>query len=116
MNVSRWSSRMAREGTGVTGKLWPEMLALAATPGVVNSGQGFPDHKGCSTALAAAHDALDEIPANQYSPIPGLSSLNAAVSKYYKARYPASHELNPPYRSLEAYRFRSSEIENRVNR
>eukprot|EP01059_Diplonema_ambulator_P032608 TRINITY_DN6476_c0_g1_i2.p1 TRINITY_DN6476_c0_g1~~TRINITY_DN6476_c0_g1_i2.p1 ORF type:complete len:399 (+),score=106.34 TRINITY_DN6476_c0_g1_i2:64-1260(+) len=85
--VSRWSSRAAKESGGVGAKLWPEMLALCSGEGVVNLGQGYPDHPGHKFALDAAHRALDNPKVNQYSGIGGLPELNNAVADYYQHVY-----------------------------
>ena len=60
---------------------WTEINALAARPGMVNMGQGFPDFAGSQIARDAAAAAItDGAPVlNQYSPQPGLLELREAV-------------------------------------
>ncbi|MEV6490092.1 pyridoxal phosphate-dependent aminotransferase [Actinoplanes sp. NPDC051633] len=58
--------------------IFSEMSALAVRTGSINLGQGFPDTDGPPEMLAAAAEALRS-GANQYTPLPGIPALRAAI-------------------------------------
>jgi aspartate/methionine/tyrosine aminotransferase len=68
--------------------VWAQITALAAEPGVLDLGQGWPDFGASDVArdAAAAVIAADDDPrANQYSVISGRPELVTALKRYYEA-------------------------------
>ena len=76
-------------GGGAAARVWEDVNALAAQPGMVNMGQGFPDYPGSALARRVAADAIEagEAPQNQYSPQPGLLALRESVAAFHARRY-----------------------------
>ena len=72
---------------GGAAEVWRKVNALAARPGMINMGQGFPDFEGSAIARRAAQVALDDAPVNQYSPQPGSDQLRREISAFYGRRY-----------------------------
>jgi len=66
---------------------WEKITKLAATPGMCDLGQGWPDFGANATARRAAAEALtsDDARANQYSAVIGSPRLIEALLKYYRA-------------------------------
>jgi len=93
--VRRWlSGRVQRlSAAGGAAGVWRKVNALAARPGMLNMGQGFPDFPGSEVARAAARRALDDAPVNQYSPQAGQEGLRGAIAAFYHRHYGA--ELDP---------------------
>ena len=93
---SRLSSRgqALASGGGAAAGVWEAVNALAAKPGNINMGQGFPDFPGSAVARRAAARAIDEGSAslNQYSPQPGLPKLRESVSNFVERRYGAAYD------------------------
>lgn len=91
--------RALAAGGGAAASTWESVNALAAMPGMINMGQGFPDFPGSRVAREAAAAAVSEgsVAHNQYSPQPGLLSLRQAVSDFvfrrYNRRYDAQTEV-----------------------
>ncbi len=77
--------------------VWTEVNALAARPGTINMGQGFPDFEGSLIARKAAAEAmLAGAPSlNQYSPQLGLLELREAVSDFYLRQHPEAPAYDP---------------------
>jgi len=73
--------------------LWEAVNALAARPGMINMGQGFPDFEGSRVAREVAAAAIDDgnAASNQYSPQPGLLGLREAVAAFAERRYGARY-------------------------
>ena len=67
--------------------VWRTVNELAARPGMINMGQGFPDFAGNAVARAAAREALEDPSSNQYSPQPGYESLREEVAAFIRRRY-----------------------------
>eukprot|EP01061_Rhynchopus_euleeides_P011698 TRINITY_DN2125_c0_g6_i1.p1 TRINITY_DN2125_c0_g6~~TRINITY_DN2125_c0_g6_i1.p1 ORF type:complete len:397 (+),score=135.51 TRINITY_DN2125_c0_g6_i1:43-1233(+) len=86
MRTSRWSQRLLNESKGM-GKVWPEILKMNSAEGVINLGQGYPDHEGYEAALKSVSSAVRQPMLNQYSPIGGIPDLTSAVSDLYKWLY-----------------------------
>ena len=82
-------ARALANNFGAAAPLWESVNALAARPGMINMGQGFPDFEGSSVARRAAAEAIEAGAAvsNQYSPQPGLFALREAVSDFVSRRY-----------------------------
>ena len=78
-------------GGGAAAAVWTQVNELAAKPGMINMGQGFPDFDGSPVARAAAAAAIEQggAPLNQYSAQPGLPELRGAISRFYERRYGA---------------------------
>ena len=94
--TSRLSARakaLAGSG-GAAAKVWESINELAARPGMINMGQGFPDYPGSLVARSTAAAAMEsgEAGLNQYSPQPGLLSLRESVAGFYKRRYGAEYD------------------------
>ena len=85
---------MLAAGGGAAARVWEEVNALAAQPGMVNMGQGFPDFPGSPVARSVARAALEEGSAglNQYSPQPGLLQLRESISAWQHRRYAAGYD------------------------
>ena len=94
--TTRLSSRgqALASGGGAAAQVWESVNALAAKPGMINMGQGFPDFEGSLIARKAAAIAMEEGSAalNQYSPQPGLLSLRQSVANFVHRRYGASYD------------------------
>lgn len=86
--------RALASGGGAAASVWEAVNALAAKPGNINMGQGFPDFIGSAVARKAAALAIEEGTAtlNQYSPQPGLPSLRRSVSNFVQRRYDATYD------------------------
>ena len=67
--------------------VWRTVNELAARPGMINMGQGFPDFAGSAVARAAAREALEDPASNQYSPQPGYESLREEIAAFIGRRY-----------------------------
>jgi N-succinyldiaminopimelate aminotransferase len=76
--------------------IFAEMTSLAIAHRAVNLGQGFPDFDGPDFVKRAAIDAI-EAGRNQYSPMPGVPDLAAAIAehqrRYYGLDYRAADEI-----------------------
>lgn len=83
-------------GGGAAAKVWTDINALAARPGMINMGQGFPDFDGSPVARRVAAEAVlgGSAALNQYSPQPGLQSLRESVSGFYERRYGVTYDPN----------------------
>lgn len=86
--------RTLASGGGQAAAVWESVNALAAQPGMVNMGQGYPDFPGSSIArrVAAEAAASAESSLAQYTPQPGSLRLRRAVSQFYAERYGASYD------------------------
>ena len=83
----------AQSLAGGAALVWETVNALAARPGMVNMGQGFPDFDGAPVARQQAAAALGQgAPMNQYSPQPGLLCLRQEVGDFYQRRYGADYD------------------------
>ena len=76
-------------------EVWTEINGLAARPGMVNMGQGFPDFEGSLVAREAASKALLSENLNQYSAQAGLPELRQAVSDFYARFHPSAAPYDP---------------------
>ena len=87
-------SRDLAAGGGAAAAVWESVNALAAKPGMINMGQGFPDFEGSSVARSVAAETLSDGSAalNQYSPQSGLLSLRKAVAEFYSRRYHVKYD------------------------
>jgi N-succinyldiaminopimelate aminotransferase len=87
-------ARTLAAGGGAAARVWEEVNALAAQPGMVNMGQGFPDFPGSAVARKVAQEALEHGSAshNQYSPQPGMIQLREAVAAFHSRRYGSDYE------------------------
>ena len=82
------SSRAQRfSSPGGAAGVWKKVNALAARPGMINMGQGFPDFEGSEVARTAAKRALEDAPVNQYSPQAGFDSLRKEIAAFYARQY-----------------------------
>lgn len=94
--ATRLSSRgqALAAGGGAAAGVWEAVNALAAKPGMINMGQGFPDFAGSLVAREAAAQAINDGSAslNQYSPQPGLPKLRHSVSNFVQRRYGAQYD------------------------
>ena len=85
-----------RRNAATAAEVWTEINALAAQPGMINMGQGFPDFDGSLVAREAAASAILSGGANnQYSPQAGLPELRRAVSEAYGRVYPSCAQHDP---------------------
>ena len=86
--------RTLASGGGQAAAVWESVNALAAQPGMVNMGQGYPDFPGSSIArrVAAEAAASGEPSLAQYTPQPGSLRLRRAVSAFYAERHGASYD------------------------
>ena len=86
--------RVLAGGGAAAAAVWESVNALAARPGMINMGQGFPDYPPSAVARAAAAEAIVSGTAamNQYSPQPGLLGLRESVARFYKRRYGTSYD------------------------
>ena len=85
-----YATAHCRRGYATAVEVWREVNSLAAKPGMINMGQGFPDFAGSLTARQAAAEALlvGSAAANQYSAPAGLLELREEVSRLYARLYP----------------------------
>jgi len=82
------SAAKAQQANQGAAQVWAQITALAAEPGVLDLGQGWPDFGASDVArdAAAAVIAADDDPrANQYSVISGRPELVTALKRYYEA-------------------------------
>ena len=86
--LSSRAQRFAAPG-GAAG-VWRTVNALAARPGMVNMGQGFPDFPGSAVARAAAHDALGKSAEISF----------ASVFPTLLMHLPGGHQTTPPRTSI----------------
>ena len=79
---------------GGAAQVWEAVNALAARPGMINMGQGFPDFEGSAVARRVAADAVaaGDAASNQYSPQPGLLRLRESISAFYQRSYGAGYD------------------------
>ena len=94
--ATRLSSRgqALAAGGGAAAGVWEAVNALAAKPGMINMGQGFPDFAGSLVAAKLQHRRSMDGSAslNQYSPQPGLPKLRHSVSNFVQRRYGAQYD------------------------
>ena len=86
-----------RRGLATPIEVWKEVNGLAAQPGMINMGQGFPDFAGSLIAREAAAEAIlqGSAAANQYSSPVGLLELREAVSSLYARLYHPGKTYDP---------------------
>jgi N-succinyldiaminopimelate aminotransferase len=87
MNATDGDDAAGDKGTEDASGTWEKITKLAATPGMCDLGQGWPDFGANATARRAAAEALtsDDARANQYSAVIGSPRLIEALLKYYRA-------------------------------
>ena len=82
-------------GGGAAARVWEDVNALAAQPGMMNMGQGFPDFAGHAKAREAAVAAVAAGRGEQYAPINGSERLRSCVSSLYHAMYAGANGGRP---------------------
>lgn len=82
-------SRALADGGGRAAQVWEHVNGLAARPGMINMGQGFPDFPGSSVArrVASAAVAVGAAADNQYSQQPGSAVLRQSISNFVARRH-----------------------------